>query len=350
MPRKTLDDLGLLPTSVVGSYPQPGWLVNRETVLKKGPVRIRDASLWRVPEEMLEEAQDDATLAAIREQETAGVDIITDGEIRRESYSNRFATALDGIDTATPGEVVNRMGGTTKVPRVVGPIRRTTPIEVRDVEFLRAHSDAFIKITLPGPFTMSVQAVDEYYGSHEAMMMAYAEVVNREMKDLFAAGADMVQLDEPWVQARPDQAREIAVAGINRALAEAPGPTALHLCFGYANSVKEKPTGYSFLGELDATTADYISIEAAQPGLDSDDLKKLPSKKLLVGVISMGTETPETAETVAGRIRAILEHLPAERLVVAPDCGMKYLPRKAAFAKLRAMVEGAHIVRQELGR
>jgi 5-methyltetrahydropteroyltriglutamate--homocysteine methyltransferase len=350
MPRKTLDDLGLLPTAVVGSYPQPAWLVNRDVVLQKGPVRIRDNSLWRVPEAFLEEAQDDATLAAIREQERAGVDVITDGEIRRESYSNRFATALDGVDIETPGEVVNRMGGTSLVPRVIGPIRRRHPVEVRDVEFLRAQSDAFIKITLPGPFTMSVQAVDAHYGSHEAMMMGYAEAVNAEMKDLFAAGADMVQLDEPWVQARPDQARELAVKGINRALEGAPGPTVLHLCFGYANSVKgTKPTGYSFLGELDATTADWVSIEAAQPGLDPGDLGKLPSKKLMVGVISMGTEEPETADTVAGRIRAILEHLPAERLVVAPDCGMKYLPRAAAFAKLQAMVEGTKIVRREIG-
>jgi 5-methyltetrahydropteroyltriglutamate--homocysteine methyltransferase len=348
MPRK-LEDLGLLPTSVVGSYPQPGWLVDRTQVLKKGPVRVRDTSLWRVDDALLEEAQDDATIVAIRDQERAGIDIITDGEIRRESYSNRFATALDGVDVDNPGEVVNRMGGKTRVPRVVGPIRRKHPVEVRDVEFLRANTDALIKITLPGPFTLSVQAVDEHYGSHEAMMMGYAEAVNAEMKDLFAAGADMVQLDEPWVQARPEQAREIAIKGINRALEGAPGPTALHLCFGYANSVKDKPTGYSFLGELDATTADYISIEAAQPGLDSGDLKKLPSKKLLVGVISMGMEEPETPEIVAVRIRAILEHLPAERLVVAPDCGMKYLSRASALAKLTAMVEGARIVRRELG-
>jgi 5-methyltetrahydropteroyltriglutamate--homocysteine methyltransferase len=350
MPRKSLDDLGLLPTSVVGSYPQPDWLVDRSQVLTKGPVRIRDTSLWRVSDNMLEQAQDDATIVAIREQERAGIDIVTDGEIRRESYSNRFATALDGVDIANPGEVVNRMGGKTRVPRVVGPIRRRHPVEVHDVAFLRSNTDALIKITLPGPFTMSVQAVDEYYGSHEAMMMGYAEAVNAEMKDLFAAGADIVQLDEPWVQARPEQAREIAVTGINRALEGAPGPTALHLCFGYANSVKgTKPTGYSFLGELDATTADYISIEAAQPGLDPADLHKLPSKKLLVGVISMGTEEPETPEIVAGRIRAILEHLPADRLVVAPDCGMKYLPRAAAYAKLKAMVDGTRIVRKELG-
>ncbi len=346
---RNINDLGLLPTSVVGSYPQPGWLVDRARVLSKGPPRLRDTSIWRIPDEHLEEAQDDATIVAIRDQERAGIDIITDGEIRRESYSNRFATALDGVDIETPGEVVNRMGGTTLVPRVVGPIRRRRPVEVRDVEFLRANSDSFIKITLPGPFTMSVQAVDEHYGSHEAMMMGYAEAVNAEMKDLFAAGADMVQLDEPWVQARPDQAREIAVKGINRALEGAPGPTALHLCFGYANAVKDKPSGYSFLGELDATTADYISIEAAQPGLDSADLAKLPSKKLLVGVIGMGSEEPETAEIVARRIRAILEHLPPERLVVAPDCGMKYLSRESAFAKLNAMVEGTRIVRRELG-
>lgn len=346
---RSIEDLGLLPTSVVGSYPQANWLVNRDMVLKKGPVRVRDSSLWRVPANLLEEAQDDATVIAIRDQERAGVNIITDGEIRRESYSNRFATALDGVDIETPGEVVNRMGGKSLVPRVVGPIRRRHPVEVRDVEFLRANTDAFIKITLPGPFTMSVQAVDEHYGSHEAMMMGYAEAVNAELKDLFAAGADMVQLDEPWVQARPDEARQIAVRGINRALEGASGPTALHLCFGYANSVKEKPNGYSFLGELDATTADYISIEAAQPGLRSEDLEKLPSKKMLVGVISMGSEEPETPEIVADRIRAILEHLPPERLVVAPDCGMKYLSRASAFAKLKAMVDGTRIVRRELG-
>lgn len=338
-----------LTTAVVGSYPQPDWLIDRRSLLSKGPPRLREASLWRLSGAELEAAQDEATLEAVRDMERAGLDVITDGEIRRESYSNRFATALDGVDLDNPAEIVNRMGGTSLVPRVTGPIRRRHPVQVRDVEFLRANTDRTIKITLPGPFTMSVQAFDAHYGSHEAMAMAYAEAVGEEVRDLFAAGADIVQLDEPWMQARPEQARQVAVAAINRALEEAAGTTAVHMCFGYANVVKDKPAGYSFLPELDAVTADQISIEAAQPKLDLSILETLPSKTVLVGTLAMDSETPETAEEVAARIRAALAHLPPGRLVVAPDCGMKYLSRESAFAKLSAMVEGARIVRAELG-
>ena len=337
-----------LSTAVVGSYPQPDWLIDRALLRARGPVRIRDRTIWRVPEPELEAAQDEATIEAIRDMERAGLDVITDGEIRRESYSNRFATALAGVDVDNPAEIVNRMGGTSLVPRVVGPIRRMRPVQVRDVEFLRANTDRTIKITVPGPFTMSVQAVDEHYGSHEAMAMAYAAAVNEEVRELFAAGADIVQLDEPWMQARPEEAKKVAVAAIDRALDGIEGTTAVHMCFGYANSVKNKPSGYSFLPELDAIAADQISIEAAQPKLDLSILEALPSKTVLVGVISMESEEPETPEIVAQRIRAALDFLPPERIVVAPDCGMKYLSREAAFAKLQAMVEGARMVREAL--
>ena len=303
--------------------------------------------MWRVESAFLEEAQNDATLLAIHDMERAGIDIITDGEIRRESYSNRFATALEGIDIERPGTTINRSGVPIPVPRVCGPIRRRTAVEVPDVVFLRAHAKRSIKITLPGPFTMAQQAQDDYYKDEEALALAFAAAVNDELRDLKAAGADVVQLDEPWLQARPDRAARYGVKAINRALEGIPGTTVVHLCFGYAAAVKDKPTGYSFLPQLEATRASQISIEAAQPRLDLSVLGKL-DKTLMVGVIDLGTERVETADEVAARIRAALKHVPAERLVLAPDCGMKYLTRQAAFGKLKALAEGAALVRKEL--
>jgi 5-methyltetrahydropteroyltriglutamate--homocysteine methyltransferase len=340
----------LLPTTVVGSYPQPDWLIDREKLTHLPPVRVRAQDLWRIPEPWLAAAQDDATVLAIRDMERAGIDIITDGEIRRESYSNRFATALSGIDLDNPATVPGRTGGSVTVPRIVGPIRRLHAVEVADVEFLRRNTDRTIKITLPGPFTMSRQAKNEYYKDEEELVMDYAAAVNAEVRDLKAAGADVIQLDEPWVQARPEEARRLAVPAINRALTGVPGPTALHLCFGYAYVARNKPSGYSFLPELTATVAEQISIEAAQPNLDLATLDGLGNKAVIFGVISMGDFEPESAETVAGRIRRALDHLPPERLLPAPDCGMKYIPRAVAFAKLRALAEGAAIVRRELSR
>jgi 5-methyltetrahydropteroyltriglutamate--homocysteine methyltransferase len=338
----------LLPTTVVGSYPQPDWLIDRDKLTHLPPVRVRASELWRVPEPYLEQAQDDATVLAIRDMERAGIDIITDGEIRRESYSNRFATALSGVDLDNPATVQGRSSGTVVVPRIVGPIRRLHPVEVRDVEFLRRNTDRTIKITLPGPFTMSRQAKNEFYKDEEELVMDYAAAVNAEVRDLKAAGADVIQLDEPWVQARPEEARRLALPAIDRALAGIPGPTALHLCFGYAYVARDKPTGYSFLPELTGTIAGQISIEAAQPNLDLKTLDSLGDKTVIFGVISMGDPQPETSEIVAARIRRALEHIPPERLIPAPDCGMKYIPRETAFAKLKALAQGAAIVRREL--
>jgi 5-methyltetrahydropteroyltriglutamate--homocysteine methyltransferase len=338
-----------LLTAVVGSYPQPDWLVDRTQLQKLMAPRVRAEQIWRIPAEHLEQAQDDATVVAISDQERAGIDIITDGEIRRESYSNRFANALEGVDRHELGEIVGRTGNKIPVPLVSGPIKRLRPVEVRDVEFLRAHTDRTIKITLPGPFTMTQQAVNEYYRDDESLALAYAEAVNEELHDLFAAGADIVQLDEPWLQARADAARRYGVKAINRALAGAQGTTALHLCFGYAALVKDKPAGgYSFLAELEESAADQISIEAAQPRLDLSILKALPSKTVMVGVLDLNDPVIETPEAVAVRIRRALEFVPAHRLIATPDCGMKYLPRAAAFGKLRALSEGAAIVRREL--
>jgi 5-methyltetrahydropteroyltriglutamate--homocysteine methyltransferase len=338
----------LLPTTVVGSYPQPEWLIDRDKLTHLPPVRIRAQELWRVPEPWLEGAQDDATRLAIRDTERAGIDIITDGEIRRESYSNRFATALSGVDLDNPATVQGRSSGAVVVPRIVGPIRRLRAIEVRDVEFLRANTDRVIKITLPGPFTMSRQAKNEYYKDEEELVMDYAAAVNEEVRDLKAAGADVIQLDEPWLQARAEEARRLALPAIDRALEGIPGPTALHLCFGYAYVARDKPNGYAFLSELTATRVGQISIEAAQPNLDLATLDGLGDKTVIFGVISMGDPEPETPDTVAVRIRAALAHLPPERLIPAPDCGMKYIPRQTAFAKLKALAEGAAIVRREL--
>ena len=337
----------LLPTSLVGSYPQPEWLIDRIKLSKQVP-RVRADDLWLVASDRLEAAQDDASILAIRDQERAGLDIITDGEQRRESYSNRFATALDGIDIENPGTVINRNGRPIPVPRVVGPIRRTRPVEVRDLKFLRANTDRAVKATLPGPFTMGKQAQDDYYKDEEAVALAYAAAVNAEIKDLFAAGADVVQIDEPWMQQHPDKARQYGLKALDRALDGVAGTVAVHLCFGYAAVVRDKPSGYSFLPELESCKAQQISIEAAQPKLDLKVLRELPSKTIIVGVIDLSDMTIETPQIVAERIRAALKEVPAERLVVAPDCGMKYLPRAVAFGKMKAIAEGAAIVRREL--
>jgi len=338
----------LLPTTVVGSYPQPDWLIDRTSLKKRVPARVRATDLWRIADPWLEQAQDDATLLAIREMERAGVDIISDGEMRRESYSNRFANALGGVDRERLGAGLNRRGGPDIVPLVSGPIRRVEPVEVRDLTFLRANTERMVKVTLPGPFTMTRQAENAYYADEEALAMAYAAAVNDEIKDLFAAGADVVQLDEPYMDSFPEQARRYAVKAINRALEGVSGTTVVHICFGYGHYVKKKSAPYAFLRELEDCTADQISIEAAQPKLDLSILKELPSKTIMVGVLNLGDETIETPELIAQRLRAALAVIPAERLVAAPDCGMKYLPREVAWAKLKAMVDGAQIVRKEL--
>jgi 5-methyltetrahydropteroyltriglutamate--homocysteine methyltransferase len=336
-----------LVTTVVGSYPQPDWLVDRG-LLSKGVPRVRLQGMWRVPEPFLEQAQDDATVVAIRDMEQAGIDIITDGEIRRESYSNRFATALDGIDAEHPGLIRNRAGRETVVPRVVARIRRRHPVEVRDMQFLRRHTNHLAKITLPGPFTLSQQAKNEFYRDQDELVMDFAAAVNAEARDLQAAGADVIQLDEPWLRNDPEAARRCAVPAINRALAGITVPTAVHLCFGYAAVVGQpKPTGYSFLPELADTIAAQISIEAAQPRLDLGVVADLSGKTIILGVIDLGNPEVETAEQVAARIRAGLCHVTPERLVLAPDCGMKYLPRDTAFGKLRALSEGARAALSE---
>jgi 5-methyltetrahydropteroyltriglutamate--homocysteine methyltransferase len=337
----------MIETTVVGSYPQPNWLIDRERLGSKVP-RVRAPEIWRIAPALLEQAQDDATLIAIGDMERAGIDIITDGEMRRESYSNRFATALEGVDIDHPGTTVNRSGARSVVPRIAGPVKRKFPVEVRDVQFLRQNTGRRIKITLPGPFTMAQQAQDDYYRDEEALAMAFAAAVNEELKDLKLAGADVLQLDEPWLQARPERAARYGVKAINRALDGVQGTTVVHLCFGYAAAVKAKPSGYSFLPQLVETSASQISIEAAQPKLDLSVLEALAPKSVMLGVIDLSTDAIETAAEVAQRIRGALKHVPAGRLVVAPDCGMKYLAREIAFGKLKALAEGAAIVRREL--
>jgi len=339
----------LLPTTVVGSYPQPDWLVDRQMLGSRLPPRTRALEIWRVNREFLEQAQDDATELAIRDMERAGIDIITDGEIRRESYSNRFATALDGMDLDNPGTALDRTGHANPVPRVVGPIRRTRPVEKRDVEFLRASTDRRIKATLPGPFTMSQQAQDDYYRDEEALAMALAEAVNAEVRDLFEAGADVVQLDEPYLQARAEKAARFAIPAINRALEGIEGTTALHTCFGYAHIVHNRPKGYPFLEELADTKARQISMESAQQNVDLGVLKSLAGKQLIVGVIDLADNSAvEHVDTVVNRIKNALRYVDPERLIVAPDCGMKYLPRDKAFGKLSVLAAAAARVREEL--
>ena len=337
----------LFPTSLVGSYPQPDWLIDRERLAHRFPPRVRALELWRVDPAYLEQAQQDATLLAIRAQEDAGLDIITDGEMRRESYSNRFATALDGVDIDNPGTALDRSGHPNPVPRIVGPIRRRHPVEVDDLKFLRAHTDRTVKITVPGPFTMAQQAQNDYYPSREAAALGYAEAVNDEVRDLFEAGADIVQLDEPYLQARPEEARSYGVAVLNRALQGITGTTAVHVCFGYAAIIHDRPEGYSFLPELAAARCDQVSIETAQSGLDCSVLAGLDGKTIILGVLDLNDAAVETPAQIADRVRRALPYVPAERLVLAPDCGMKYLPRDSAAGKLAAMAGAAAQLRAE---
>jgi len=338
----------LIPTTVVGSYPQPDWLVDRSALAHHGVPRVAARDIWRIPEAWLEPAQDDATILAIGEMERAGIDIVSDGEIRRESYSNRFALALDGIDAEHPGRVGRSGGGSTPVPRVVGKIRRRGPVELRDAEFLRAHARHATKITLPGPFTLSQQAENAFYADEEEMAMDYAVAVNEELRALKASGVDVVQLDEPWVRTAPEKAARYGVKAINRALDGIAGPRVVHLCFGYAAMVRNKPSGYAFLPQLADSAADQISIEAAQPRLDLGVLRELAGKTIVLGVLDLNDPAIETSENVAARLREALRYVPAERLVAAPDCGMKYLPRAIAFGKLQALAAGAALARREL--
>ncbi len=341
-------EVAALATTVVGSYPQPDWLIDRAKLAGRLPPRVPAGELWRVEETWLEEAQDDATALAVRDMEEAGVETVTDGEIRRESYSNRFANALEGLDLDEPGTALDRTGHPNPVPRVVGPIRRARPVQVRDTRFLRSLTSRAIRVTVPGPFTMSQQAQNDHYADLRSLALAYAEAVNEELRELVDAGADVVQIDEPYLQARAEDAREYALEAIDRAFDGVDGIKALHTCFGYAAIVHEKPDGYPFLAELDSCPADQISIEAAQPRLDPAIIEQLPSKQVILGVLDLGDMTVEPAEVVAERIRAALRHIDPERLLVAPDCGMKYLPRDVARGKLAALVEGAALARAEL--
>jgi 5-methyltetrahydropteroyltriglutamate--homocysteine methyltransferase len=339
----------LFPTTLVGSYPQPDWLIDRKRLAGRFPPRVRARELWKIPEADLQEAQDDATLVAIKMQEDAGLDIISDGEIRRESYSNRFATALDGVDLDNPGSALDRSGHPNPVPRVVAAIRRREPVGVRDLEFLLANTQRRVKVTVPGPFTMAQQAqIDFYGGSRELASLDYAGAVNEEIRDLFAAGADIVQIDEPYMQARPDEARAYGLKALNRALQGITGQTAVHICFGYAAIIHQRPSGYSFLGELAGCTCRQVSIETAQSGLDCSVLRSLPGKKILLGVIDLASHEVETPELVAQRISRALPYVDAADIIAAPDCGMKYLPRSVAFGKLKAMVAGAQLARSRL--
>src|SRR5262245_1916910 len=329
----------LFPTTLVGSYPQPGWLIDRQRLAGRFPPRVRARELWRVGETWLREAQDDATILTIRAQELAGLDILTDGEIRRESYSNRFATALDGVDVDNPGTALDRSGHPNPVPRIVGPVRRRYPVEVEDVRFLRAHTTKRIKMTVPGPFTMSQQAQNDYYSTEEAAAMDYAAAVNEEIRDLFAAGADVVQIDEPYMQARPEKARQYGLRALNRALEDVGGTTAVHICFGYAAIIHQRPSAYSFLPELAKCRCHQVSIETAQSGLDCAVLAELPGKQIMLGCLDLNDPAVETAEIVARRVKRALPHAPAESIILAPDCGMKYLPPDVAFGKMCAMVD-----------
>ena len=336
----------LFPTTLVGSYPQPDWLIDRQKLAGRFPPRVRARELWRIPEPYLAEAQDDATIVAIRAQEEAGLDFITDGEICRESYSNRFATALEGIDIDNPGTALDRSGHSNPVPRIVGRIRRKHPVEVEDLLFLRRHTTRKVKITVPGPFTMCQQAQNDYYVSEAEAAMDYAAAVNEEIKDLFAAGADIVQIDEPYMQARPEKAEEYGLQALNRALDGINRTTAVHICFGYAAIIHKRPSGYSFLGQLKGCSCRQVSIETAQANLDCSVLTELKGKKIVLGVLDLSDMTVETPQQIVQRVQRALAYVAPADIILAPDCGMKYLPRSVADGKLRSMVQAAEMLRE----
>ena len=338
----------ILPCSLVGSYPQPNWLINREKLASIFPPRARMSELWRVDENHLEEAMDDAAIIAIRDQERAGLDIITDGEVRRESYSNYFANALEGIDLDHPGVALDRSGHKVPAPRVAGKIGRPKPVQLRDARFLRASTDRQIKMTVPGPFTMTQQAQNDYYKTRRELALAYAEVVRQEIEDLFAAGVDVVQIDEPYMEARSDDAREYGIDAVNAALEGVKGRTAVHICFGYAALIHERPAGYHFLPEFEKTSIGQVSIETAQSRLDCSVLSNMPTKEIILGVLDLSTLDVESPQVVAERIHRALPYVDVERIIIAPDCGLKYLPREVAFGKMEAMVKGAERVRKAL--
>ena len=340
----------LFPTTIVGSYPQPDWLIDREKLAGRFPPRVRAKELWRVQEPYLQQAMEDATGLAIRAQEQAGLDIITDGEIRRESYSNRIATALAGVDIDNPGTALDRSGHPNPVPRIVGKIKRIKPIEVEDLLFLKAHTDRKVKITVHGPYTMLQQAQNDFYASEEEAAMDYAIALNEEIKDLFAHGADVVQIDEPYMQARPEKARLYGIKALNRALEGVKGQTAVHICFGYAAVIHARPSGYDFLPELAHCSCNQVSIETAQSSLDCKILETLGDKQVMVGCLDLSDMKVEPAELVAMRIRRALKHIKPEQVILAPDCGMKYLPREVADGKLKSMVQAAHMLRKEYAK
>ena len=249
------------------------------------------------------------------------------------------------MDIDNPGTALDRSGHPNPVPRIVDPIKRRHAVNVADLSFLRslAGPGGIVKITVPGPFTMAQQAQNDYYPSVEEAAYGYAEAVRGEIADLFAAGADVVQVDEPYLQARPEAAKEFGVGVLNAALDGITGTTAVHLCFGYAAIIHERPSGYSFLPELAACTANQISIETAQSGLDCSVLAALADagKTVTLGVLNLGDPAVESAAEVADRVRRALPYVPAEQLVLAPDCGMKYLPRESALGKLKSMTAAA---------
>ncbi len=338
----------LFPTTIVGSYPQPDWLIDRVKLAGRFPPRVRAKELWRVEEPYLKQAMEDATILAIKAQEDAGLDIITDGEIRRESYSNRIATALEGIDIDNPGVGLDRSGHPNPVPRIVGKIKRVHPIELEDLLFLKANTRKKIKITVPGPFTMLQQAQNDFYATEEEAAMDYAAALNEEIKDLFAHGADVVQVDEPYMQARPEKAKQYGIQALNRALLDVGGTTAVHICFGYAAVIHVRPEGYSFLPELSACSCSQISIETAQSNLDCSVLQQLPNKKIMLGCIDLSDMNIESPVLIASRVKKALKFVAADNIILAPDCGMKYLPKEVANGKLKAMVQAAQILRSEI--
>lgn len=339
----------LFPCSIVGSYSQPDWLVYKDRMAKSLPPRVRAEDIWRIPLELLESAQNDATRLAIKDMEEAGLDIITDGEIRRESYSNRFATALNGVDIDNAGKAMDRTGKMHDVPRVVGPISRRHAVEVEDVKFLLANTRRTTMISVPGPFTMSRQAQNDFYSSDAEMALGYAEAVNAEILDLHAAGVDIVIIDEPYMEARSEEAREYGIAALQRALVGVTGKTAVHICFGYGQKMQDKPDQYHFLAEMKDVPCDRISIETAQPRLDCSVLRELPNHNIMLGVVNLGTPAVDTVDEIIARVERALPYIDKERVILAPDCGLKYIPRENAFQKLRNMCEAARRLRDMHG-
>lgn len=304
------------------------------------------------------EAQDDATIVAIREQERAGLDIVSDGEQRREHYIRHVIRGFEGFDFANLAEKQTRGGRyTVEVPRITGPVRRTAPLLAHDAEVLQTYATRRTKITLPGPLTIMDTSYDDYYGDRKALAFDLAAALNAEARDLATAGVDLIQIDEPTFNIYLDDVAEFGIAALDRIAAGVTAEMGVHICYGYGSpnvlNWKRSNTDWGqyrhTLPLLAQSKIENLALEFAAPNLDPSILELVGDKKVSMGVIDVSYDVLETADDVANRLRRALEFISPDRLLASTDCGMVPIERARAYEKLRVLVEGTQIIRRELG-